>query len=156
MATRVLVVDRDRDKLTLMRVILAGAGHEVVCASDGTELEKALEEAPVNLVVAEASVPKLAPVELALQLKTHHCQDVPVLLVSTDVREGDRARRAMESKTELIEKPVRKDDLIGKVKLLLAGGGLRAAELPAQDAEMEKGQAAEKEAAELPEGLSGA
>ena len=84
---RVLVVDDDPDFLEQMRIMLEGAGHEVVEASGVDEAMKILEEQVPQLAVLDLMMENTDDgFVLAHRIKSAH-PDLPVVLVTAVTRE---------------------------------------------------------------------
>jgi len=86
---RVLVVEDSIGVRELQRVILEGAGYEVVTAVDGLDGASRLTEAPVDLVVSDVEMPGMDGFTLTREIRrTPGWADVPVVIMTS---RGDQA-----------------------------------------------------------------
>jgi two-component system, cell cycle response regulator DivK len=67
--TRVMVVDDNALNCSLARAILKRAGYEVVTAADAASAFEALEEGPVEVMVADAGKPRMDGREFCARLR---------------------------------------------------------------------------------------
>jgi two-component system chemotaxis response regulator CheY len=121
---RVLVVD---DALTIRSFLastLSGAGFEVDAAMNGIEgLERAMMATPA-LVISDINMPRMDGFRMVRALRANpETQDVPVVMLSTECREGDRAEAWRAGANHFLIKPPRRDELIAVARLLTAGTG---------------------------------
>jgi CheY-like chemotaxis protein len=80
---RVLVVEDDDDLRGMMQELLIGAGYECIDAQDGLEALDWLSQVPVDLVVADILMPRMAGPELIAKIRrTRAWAEKPILLLS--------------------------------------------------------------------------
>ena len=80
---RVLVVEDDDDLRGMMQELLIGAGYECIDAQDGLEALDWLSQVPVDLVVADILMPRMAGPELIAKIRrTRAWAGKPILLLS--------------------------------------------------------------------------
>jgi CheY-like chemotaxis protein len=77
----VLVVDDEAYALELRCLVLSSAGYQVVSATDGAAALKLFGSMPVDLVIADHSMPGLTGAQLASEIKRLK-PAVPVILFS--------------------------------------------------------------------------
>jgi chemotaxis protein histidine kinase CheA len=86
---RVLIVEDSVGVRELQRVILEGAGYDVVTAVDGMDGAARLTEAPVDLVVSDVEMPRMDGFTLTRTIRrTRGWENVPVVIMTS---RGDAA-----------------------------------------------------------------
>ena len=70
-STNILLVDDNPVVLDFLSLILAVAGYHILTAQDGLEALDILEEQPVNLILADISMPGLNGYELLERVRSH-------------------------------------------------------------------------------------
>jgi len=122
---RVLVVDDDPDFLEQMRIMLEGAGHEVVDASGVDEAMEMLEEQVPDLAVLDLMMENTDDgFVLAHRIKSAH-PDLPVVLVTAVTRETgmefdlSREGGGWIKADAILAKPIRFEQLRREIERLL-------------------------------------
>jgi DNA-binding NarL/FixJ family response regulator len=118
---RVLVVDDDSACRELMASLLESARYRTRTASSGEDaLALARSERP-RLVLLDVHLPGLSGYEVCHQLKEEFGDDVQVALISGERRETfDRVAGLLIGADDYITKPFAPDELIGRVRRLVA------------------------------------
>jgi len=89
----ILLADDSLTTRTLERIILEGAGYDVVAAGDGIEAWQLLQDHPVDLVVSDVEMPRLDGVGLCERIRaSQRFAELPLVLVTALDTERDRAR----------------------------------------------------------------
>ena len=116
----ILVVDDEPNMRFLVRIILEGAGYEVVEAHHGgAALERAKESRP-DLVVTDLMMPMMGGRELIDRLRSNpETGSIPILILSANgsLRVGDA--------DAALSKPFDHDELLENVRLLSQESGSR-------------------------------
>jgi len=116
MAT-VLVVDDERQIATIARDYLTRAGFSVSVAADGRAgLEMARQTRP-DLVVLDLGLPGLDGLEVARALRRE--SDVPIIMLTARVDEGDRLQGFEVGADDYITKPFSPRELVARVSSVL-------------------------------------
>jgi DNA-binding response OmpR family regulator len=117
----VLVADDDPDIQALVVLRLERSGYRVIRASDGEEaLELALREQP-DLAVLDITMPKLDGCEVTRSLRAHaETADMPVILLTARVQEGDVVRGLEAGATDYVKKPFSPQELGARVSSILS------------------------------------
>ena len=109
----VLVIDDDPQVRYLIRLALEEEGFDVATAGDGAHaLQLAAERSP-GLVVLDVSLPDMASVTVADQLRAA-CPAVPVLVITADGRAAEKAARL--GAYAYLHKPFDVGDLVALVR----------------------------------------
>jgi DNA-binding response OmpR family regulator len=112
-AVLVLVIDDDPQVRYLIRLALEEEGFDVATAGDGAHaLQLAAERSPW-LVVLDVSLPDMASVTVADQLRAA-CPAVPVLVITADGRAAEKAARL--GAYAYLHKPFDVGDLVALVR----------------------------------------
>lgn len=121
MMAHILIVDDERDMLTVTKLMLEMEGHTVTTAADGLEgLHKALEHRP-DLVVTDLMMPIMNGMELCERLRhANGLPQVPIVLNSAAAEPATEHRQLFD---EFVRKPVAFEVLARIIGRLLKGAG---------------------------------
>ena len=116
---RALIIDDAATVRMYHRNTLEEAGLEVEEAVNGIEaLEKALQ-APFDLYVVDINMPKLDGYGFLRELRSRDIPQAPAIMVSTEAQANDQARAYAAGANIYLTKPVKPDQLLIHVRLLL-------------------------------------
>jgi len=119
MPKKILIVDDTPDNVKLLKAFLSGQDYEIITAEDGEEaLVKAFSENP-DLVLLDLMLPKKSGIEVLREIKANR-KDMPVVVLTAYGSE-ETAVQTMRDGAEdyLINKPLRKDDVVNAVRKIL-------------------------------------
>ncbi len=124
--TKILVIDDDPDLVEALRIILKTESYRVVSAFDGKEgLKKVRQENP-HLIILDLLLPKENGDILCRELKGDpRYADIPILVLSALAEKVD-TKLFPEHKIgslpadDYVDKPIQPQDLLDRVKKLLA------------------------------------
>ncbi len=120
MAT-VLVVDDDPVIRRLLIQVLQRADHAVMTAEHGGEGLQRLEEALVDLVVVDLSMPEMDGMEMLRRVRsTNKFQNLPVIMLTASGQERDAETAKEVGVNEFLTKPFSSRELRDAVSRLLA------------------------------------
>jgi DNA-binding response OmpR family regulator len=110
---KIVVIEDDLTFLDLLRVHLAGAGHEVLTAEDAVLGLRAIIAGAPDLILLDLSVPYLDGFEMIEALRSDPAtRDIPVIVL-TGRGDDDTYSRARElGAAQLLTKPVERDLLM--------------------------------------------
>ncbi len=114
----ILVVDDSITTRTLEKNILSAAGYDVHLAVDGEEALAALQESPIDLVVADIDMPRLDGFELTRRVKEdeRYC-NIPVILVTSMSSPEDRAKGiAVGADAYIVKSSFDQDELLDTIQ----------------------------------------
>jgi two-component system, chemotaxis family, chemotaxis protein CheY len=113
MSKRILVVDDDADVLEVMRIVLEGAGYEVLAATDGEEALALLRgDAKPGLIFLDLMMPRMNGMQFIARAQEEGLLNaIPVIAISggSSRREGVLALGA----AEYLSKPLELNILLG-------------------------------------------
>lgn len=124
-AQSVLVVEDDRDLLSVLQRILSGEGFEVRSAQDGEAgILEALDHAP-DLVILDIGLPRKNGVEVARELRGRGFR-APMLMLTARSSVSDKVSGLAAGADDYLPKPFEFAELLARVKALLRRSVLTA------------------------------
>ena len=126
--TKILVVDDSPTSILWQRLILEGAGFQVLSARDGLEgVRAALDQHPA-VVLLDVVMPNMDGFEACRILRGHpDTKDVPVIMLTTRSEMQSISEGFASGCNEYITKPIDRTELLAKVRACLHGHGVDAA-----------------------------
>lgn len=117
---KVLAVDDSQENLELIKALLSVAGYEVVTASNGEEALVLVEKESPDLILIDATMPRMDGFEVCTLLKSkEETRLLPVLLV-TPVQETEYKIRGFESGVDdFVHRPINSVELLARVRSLV-------------------------------------
>jgi two-component system chemotaxis response regulator CheY len=114
---RVVIIDHDASVRALLRLHLATAGYEVLCAQDAIGGGYLVVEAAPDVVVCEARLPYMNGYEFVSALRSDPAtRDVPVVLLTVKGETQQDAERS--GIVASLKKPVAPERLIEMIRAL--------------------------------------
>jgi len=128
---RILVVEDSASMRSFVRNALESdsrsAGIDVVLAPSGFEALRLLPRGPYDLVITDINMPDINGLELISFIrKSESHKDTPVLIISTQSSERDRARGLSLGANGYLIKPFSQDALLDQVWRFLQAGPAQA------------------------------
>lgn len=122
----VICADADLILRLIYEDVLSNEGYHVRVCADGAEVMAEFARSPADLLILSSSLPRINGFELCTRLRQgHREQELPIVLVLPDVS-NDGPRFSMEcGATDVMFKPLRPDELLGKISLLAGKAGSR-------------------------------
>ncbi|MFI5495858.1 response regulator transcription factor [Actinoplanes sp. NPDC051859] len=116
----IMVVDDDADVRDLIETTLRMDGHEVNCASGGSQALTAMREQQPDLLVTDQMMPGMTGLELVRAMREDHAiGDVPIILLT-----GTEKHRDLYVVDRWLEKPFSPARLRSHVQALLRRTGV--------------------------------
>ena len=124
---KILVVEDSFSMRSFVRSALEAGGElgevDVVEASGGFDALRLLPRGPYDLVITDINMPDINGLELIQFIRTNeHHRTTPILLISTQSSERDRARALSLGADGYVAKPFTPEDLRSRVKAQLEKG----------------------------------
>lgn len=119
MAQHILVVDDDYDIVFLISEFLKKQGYEVLIASDGEEALEILRKSPVDLIIADLTMPKMGGWHFTQRIREDKLLAKTPIIVLSGLLESDSEPESFESANAYMGKPFDIFKLHEKVKSLL-------------------------------------
>jgi DNA-binding response OmpR family regulator len=124
MSRRVLVVDDQEDIREMARLVLAGAGYDVVTVPSGREALRLTRTEPFDLVLLDINMPDLDGWATLRLLRADEMQDaLPVAMFSVKGEIRDKVASLQDGAIDYITKPFGVDELIARVARILETTG---------------------------------
>jgi len=118
---KILIVDDEKQLVSLVSLHMKMSGYEVLSAKDGEEaLAIAKEEAP-DLIILDLMLPKIDGWEVCKRLRTESkIGDIPVIMLTARSEAGDKLRGFKCGADDYVTKPFSPRELVARVKRVLA------------------------------------
>jgi len=117
---RVLVVDDQEDIRDMARLVLTGAGYDVVAAPSGREGLRLARQTAFDLVLLDINMPDLDGwATLRLLRADEALDDTPVAMFSVKSEVRDKVAGLQDGAIDYITKPFGVDELIARVGRIL-------------------------------------
>lgn len=130
-ARRVLVVDDQEDIREMARLVLAGAGYEVVLAASGREALKLARASRFDLMLLDINMPELDGwATLRLLRADEALEALPVAMFSVKCDVRDKVAGLKDGAIDYITKPFGVDELVRRVSRILAPAGSGPSAVP--------------------------
>jgi CheY-like chemotaxis protein len=121
---KVLVAEDNAVNQRLAKLNLEGWGHTVIVAGDGQEAVDQYEKSEFDLILMDLQMPRLSGFEAAIDIrqreKNSGRQRTPILALSANVLKGVRDECAKSGMDGYVSKPVRQQELLGAMSLVIA------------------------------------
>jgi len=122
----ILIVDDDPDVREAVKIILETQHYELIFASNGEECLEQVKKNTPDLIILDLLMPKKDGFEVIKELRGHPSYPrIPILVLTAVKKEAAGRRYELETALRMdvddyIEKPIQPDDLIDRVKRILA------------------------------------
>jgi CheY-like chemotaxis protein len=118
---RILVIDDDSAVRLSVKLVLEHAGHEVICASDGSQGLREFATAAPQLIVTDIIMPNKEGIETIIEIRARDAK-IPILAMSGGGRVGNvefLEAAIRHGANEILRKPFERKDLTAAVDRLL-------------------------------------
>jgi two-component system, chemotaxis family, chemotaxis protein CheY len=120
MAKRILVVDDSQSMRQVQKLVLAGAGYEVLEACDGRDALAKLGSNAVNMILTDLNMPNLDGMGLIRGVRGHPVHRMtPIVMVTTESAENRMKEGKAAGATGWMVKPFTPEQLLAVVKRVL-------------------------------------
>lgn len=118
---RLLIVDDDRDVLTVLRAGLQARGHEAIAFSDPVEARTWLRASAPDGVLLDVRMPVVSGWDLLEEIrKSKRTGSLPVVMLSANGDVGERIRGLRLGADDFCVKPFHVEEIVARVEGLLA------------------------------------
>ncbi len=119
--SRILVVEDNRDNMTLITDILESLNYSVIPAYDGQHGVLLAHSEQPNLILMDLSLPLMDGWTAAREIKQNEkLKVIPVIALTAHAMSGDRERALEAGCDDYVSKPINVPDLLVKIATLLA------------------------------------
>ena len=127
--TKILLVDDEPSIVKMVGKRLEIEGYQVVVAMDGEEALAKVETEMPNLIILDFMLPKMNGYEVCSTLKKNpKFQLIPILLFTAKAMESGEKLEAACGANGYVRKPFRAQELLEKIRALLAAGSAPSGE----------------------------
>lgn len=120
MLPKVLVVDDSLSQRRALEQLLHDTGFHVISARDGIEAVEMLEKTKPDIVLTDLEMPRMNGIELASHIRSKEgTKTIPVIMITSRTTQKHRKMAEDAGVGFYIVKPVREDDLLTKMQILL-------------------------------------
>ena len=118
----IMIIEDDRFLSSLMKARLEKDGFAVIQAFDGEEALQLFKQQTPNLIILDLVMPKVTGFEVLQMISiTPQLSKVPVVILSNLAQDSDIEKaRQLGAKEYFVKVKVSIDDLVGRVKTLVA------------------------------------
>ena len=119
MAHRILIVDDEKDMVTVLKKRLVMRGYEVGYAENGREAMTLIENDPVDLIILDIMMPVMGGPELANILKENPLtRNIPIIFLSAILDRSEKSQ-GISGGRPIFAKPFDTDELVAAIEKLL-------------------------------------
>lgn len=119
-SARVLIVDDEPINLRLLEAILKPNGYEVERAANGQEALDKLAAMQIDLVLLDVMMPLMDGYEVCRRIRDdERLRHLPVVILTTLSSKEDRISGIEAGADDFISKPLSRDEVIARVRMLL-------------------------------------
>jgi DNA-binding response OmpR family regulator len=120
MRGKILAVDDEPDQLALVDLLLTDEGFEIDTAPDGLEALKKVQDAPPDLILVDASMPKMNGFTFCETLRKNTATArIPIIMVTGLRSHIARLNGLAHGANACLLKPFLPDELLAKINELL-------------------------------------
>jgi len=116
---KILAVDDEPAQAALIHDTLIAEGFDMRSAAKGAEAIRFLETDAVDLVVLDWNLPDISGLEVLAWIRARIGRDLPVLFLTSRVREEQLVVALEAGADDYMVKPIRRHELIARVRALL-------------------------------------
>lgn len=115
---RILIVDDEKQLVSLVKLHMEMAGYEVLSASDGEKAMFIIKEERPDLIILDLMIPKIDGWEVCKRLRT--VGDIPVIMLTARTDTDDKLKGFECGADDYVTKPFSPRELVARVKRVLA------------------------------------
>ena len=114
---RILIVDDSPTEIHVLKSMLKKGGYEIFTANSGEEaISTAKTEIP-DLILMDVVMPGINGFQATRELsKTPETAHIPVIIITTKDQQTDKVWASRQGAKDYLVKPVKENELLGRVK----------------------------------------
>jgi DNA-binding response OmpR family regulator len=110
----ILVCDDERDIVSALEIYLSAEGYRVICAYNGTEAVKAVEENEIHLILLDIMMPETDGISAMTEIRKKF--NVPIILLTAKAEDNDKIYGLDMGADDYITKPFNPTEVIARIK----------------------------------------
>lgn len=110
---RILVAEDNKVNQMMVERMLANAGHQATCVSNGRLALEALERSTYDLVLLDIQMPEMDGLEAARAIRSRWGSGLPLIALTAQAMQGDGDRCFDAGMDAYVTKPVTPEQLVG-------------------------------------------
>ncbi|MCK1995554.1 response regulator transcription factor [Peribacillus muralis] len=114
MASKILIVDDDKEIRNLISIYLENEGMQTQKAEEGIEALKLLESKDFDLVILDIMMPKMDGIEACMKIREE--RNMPIIMLSAKSEDMDKIQGLASGADDYLSKPFNPLELIARVK----------------------------------------
>ena len=120
MSKVIMTVDDSTSVRQMVGFTLRRAGFEVIEAVDGVDAISQLDNAKIDMMIADLNMPNMDGIELIKRVRTKpQYKFIPIVMLTTESQEDKKQAGKAAGATGWIVKPFKPDQLIAVIKKVL-------------------------------------
>ena len=117
MSATILVVDDEKNIRRTLRMVLEGAGFDVVESEDAERALARIQEGDVDLVILDVRLPQMSGIEALEKIRARReTERLPVLMVSGHASVAEAVQAVQMGATDFFEKPLERERVLVSVR----------------------------------------
>ncbi|MCK4619705.1 MAG: response regulator [Desulfobacterales bacterium] len=113
----ILCVDDDEVTLKLLDRVIRNAGWDVITARSGRDALEKVKKTRPNIILLDIMMPEMDGYQVCSKLqKNNETSYISVIFITALRKEQDKARAFSVGATDYLVKPIKKDDLLQKIR----------------------------------------
>jgi general secretion pathway protein E len=113
----IMCADDDEVTLKLLDRVIRNAGWDVITARSGRDALEKVKKTRPNIILLDIMMPEMDGYQVCSKLqKNNETSYIPVIFVTALGKEQDKARAFSVGATDYLVKPIKKDDLLQKIR----------------------------------------
>ncbi|MFD9627396.1 response regulator transcription factor [Peribacillus muralis] len=114
MASKILIVDDDKEIRNLISIYLENEGMQTQKAEEGIEALNLLESNDFDLVILDIMMPKMDGIEACMKIREE--RNMPIIMLSAKSEDMDKIQGLASGADDYLSKPFNPLELIARVK----------------------------------------
>ena len=121
---KIMVVDDSKVIREMVQAALAGEGHDIITAEDGTDALELARDITVDLVLSDINMPQMSGISLVSKLRRlPHYEETPIIMLTTESSDFKKNKAKSMGASAWLQKPIDPDRLVKAVNTMLAKAG---------------------------------
>lgn len=116
---RILLIDDDAFIIRMLSLVLEVSGYQILSAKNGKEAMNILAGQAVDMIILDLMMPEMDGIAFLHWLRKEANITLPTLVLTGMTTADTESQVLAAGATDLIHKPIKKDDLLAKIKPLL-------------------------------------